>query len=325
MIQCQENDIYECSSTTTPVPSFKEFPADILLEIFETAIDVSDEDVFDRMNPNASLQLKYPSTHPRLNIPLVCKCWRALSRSYVWRTLVLVSQPQVETVLQQFQLDPQLPLLVRRLVISEQIATTGMLQILELCRSIRVLNYTTHQLSQPAFEVVTQMPHLKSLGIQFLTVLHNGAAKPWTRATLAKLSGRLTSLHFRCPPIYHRIFLPELCEMDIPHIRLANNNSWLAYSWEDRNATPLLRISKNPKIHRLEVTGMVEAALKSFQREYNGVEDKEWPKNIWYSLASDESVSLQKMRSIGVTNYTAETSGALNGENSSPQYNWRPF
>lgn len=101
------------------MPFKLQFPLDILHQIFEIALDDTDDlRAFDDQLHLIASYLYHPPNHPRLTIPLICRQWKTHSKPYLWRTLKLRTISRVIRVCERLEEDPTIPPLVHHLVVN---------------------------------------------------------------------------------------------------------------------------------------------------------------------------------------------------------------
>jgi hypothetical protein len=277
----------------------RQFPLDVLLEVFESAIDSPDDEIFDQVDPRMyygrrNLDL---SDHPRLTIPLVCKEWNEASKPYRWRTLFLTSI-SVDDLARRMEEDSSLCLLVRRIVVYHHKPSVLLPRILELCSSTRVLNCSFHVLTKEFLDaIVKYLPSLRMISFRLLGAIIGGIIadtdRPMLNPFLMQMSGRLSSLYIFLRRHQTRYILPSLSSITIPHLRLTDNWTWLSNSHhgDHSDQPPLIQICLNSTIKRLEIcTNDHPNELAARLRDRLKPENRKHSNIIYYSRSPSTSV-----------------------------------
>lgn len=186
------------------IPFGHSFPFDVLLSIFETALDtIGDDDVFDHIEdgpgPWITRETQIPSDNPRRTIPLVSKAWYAISAPYLYRTLILgvTSDGNASVnVASKLKTDIRLARCVQRLLVLRYTPYEALQSVLESCKFIRVLNFEPYQFTYELFVCGWALPRLQKLVIP---IWSNGEISNFIRNLLCT-SSTLLCVHLKLSP-----------------------------------------------------------------------------------------------------------------------------
>jgi len=248
------------------------------------------------MNTLYTITLKNPPTHPRLTVPLVCKAWNALSKSYLWRTLILREMEPFRRIalVQHLLKNTSLRPLVRRLVVLIWKNDLLAHSILDMCRSIRVLNYTNYTPTYQSLDLIMTFP-VEKVCIRFPND-HDGD-ETWVHRYLTAVNhNHLASLHVGLNKVgKSTLLLPFFLSWTIPHLRLS-----LLYEiapsgdWQASGVQPLVELCQNVAIKYLEICSVDNDFLSSLNNRRLRISATK-PGHLRYSLQTTENETLEKV------------------------------